>query len=88
MKIKISINIIIDLIKPNNTPPILSILLQTEWSSVVFEMFKIAITIEKNVSENKKVIIYENNIAKGQLPKRNSSRKGKFKINGSIVGPN
>ena len=44
--------------------------------------------MEKNVKDKTKVTIYETNIARGQFPKKNSSKNGILKVNGKMNGPN
>ena len=78
----------IDLIKPKKTPPNLSALLRIGLFSWVLEILTKIINIEKNVKDKTKVTTYETSIARGQFPKKKSSKNGILKINGKIIGPN
>ena len=57
MKINISNKIIIERIKPNSIPPNLSKLLIMLWLSVVLEILRTIIKIEKNVIDKTNVTI-------------------------------
>ena len=77
-----------DLTKPKKIPPNLSAILRIELVSLVLEILIKIISIEKNVKDKTKVTIYETNIARGQFPKKNSSKNGILKVNGKMIGPN
>ena len=77
-----------DLIKPKNIPPNLSALLRKGLFSLVLEILTKIMSMEKNVKDKTKVTIYETNIARGQFPKKNSSKNGILKVNGKMNGPN